>query len=339
MNKLFNYIFLVHLFMFTACMSTGVKVGQESQPGINVPKLNQKEASSLVADNTVWIIQSGLKGEAGLFSENKALPVKSLKVDLKIIEFLASVDISVSYSQVTAGKKLLFKYPAFYGMLVRDFRVNVGGRKFRAIISERESAEEIFKLAKKQGFNAVIVSQKAFSDMVVEVSRNKRSDISVDFEYTQLSSVQGKQRVLALPDFPGLENGQFNLSVSGRFSSELTSFSGLGKKIVGKQFVENIKDIRAFDGGLLIKYSIKEMQGLSSDKRKVLSWDEETFSYREKGSKFLYCDPKITGPAFAFLNMQKMLREGRSFKEVQEYALQSRLLTPLTKFLLVDSIK
>ena len=345
MNKLIKLIFLSQVLIFVGCMSRpreGV-FNSRSMEAAKVAEHKNELANGLVADNTVWVVQAGVKGEAGLFSSNKVLPIKALKVDVDIIEFLASVNVSVSYAALEPNKNLSFKYPAFHGMLVKDFLVQVGTRKFRAVISEKESAEELFNLAKMQGFNAILVSQKSFGDMIVSLSVREKSDLQLEFNYSQLTGVANSKRILALPEFPGLNDGAFNLSIKGNFSSDLVLFEGLGKKVKGHKFVENIDDKAVLKGGLVLKYKTKGFKTLSSDKKNGLMWDSVSKTYKaaalKKGDNAIYCELGTLEQIFGYLHLQKMLKEGKTFKEIQSYAVQSRLLTPITRLLLVDSVK
>lgn len=343
MNKLIKFILLSQVLIFVGCMSREVRVGNKSMEAVKVGEHKNELANGLVADNTVWVVQAGVKGEAGLYSSDKVLPIKALKLDVNIIEFLASVSVSVSYAALRPNKDLSFKYPAFHGMLVKDFLVQVGARKFRAVISERESAEELFNLAKMQGFNAILVSQKSFGDMIVSLSVKEKSDLQVEFNYSQLTAVANSKRILALPEFPGLSDGAFNLSIKGDFSSDLISFEGLGKKVKGHKFVENIDDKKVLKGGLVLKYKTKGFHTLSSDKKNGVMWDSVSKSYKasalKKGDEAIFCELGTLEHVFGYLHLQKMLEEGKPYKEIQSYAVQSRLLTPITRLLLVDSIR
>ena len=342
MNKLFTYIIFTLLFIFAGCSSQSVRFGHE-------PKSNKESQSifsnsdSVVAGKSLWIIEGGLKGEAGLYTGSRAADIKSLSMNISIIEFLASVKVALTYSQIQSAKELTFRYPAFLGLLARDFQMKIGQRKFRAVISGKDSAEEIYQLAKSRGFNAVVVSQKAFGEMIVNASLKEKSDIEILFSYTQLSSLLGKERVLAFPKFHGLDNADFKMDVSGRFLSPLVSLTGLNKKIKGNKFFENITDKEIIKEGLLLKYELNSLHGLSSDKKSVLKWNSITNSYyslpASKVEKYSLCSTEVINPVFAYLRLKEMVSQDKPFKEIEAHTIQSKLLTPITHLLLIDTSK
>jgi len=342
MNKFLPYLLLITLVILSGCSSQSVDLGKSPEAIFNSKNMAMR-SSGVVAADSLWIIKDGLQGEAGLYEGENALPIKSLSIDVNIIEFLASVDLSVSYSQIKPQNELTFKYPAFHGMLVRDFQVNIGERKFRAVISAKDSAEEIYQLAKKRGFNAVIVSQEAFGDMIVKTSIKEKSDIDILYSYTQLSSVSGKDRLIALPSFKGLENSSFNLKLRGSFISPLVSFSGLNKKIKGTKFFENIKDRNVIKNGLQLKYQVQNLHGVSSDQKYAIAWNSQLNIYEPKlvdGSESVAkCKEDILKPAFAFLELRELINKDKPFNEIQSHAIESKLLTPITRLLLIDAIK
>ena len=340
MNKLFKYIIFTMLFICAGCSTQSIKIGHE-------PKSNKESRSifsqsdNVVAAKSLWIIKGGLKGEAGLYTGTKAADIKSLSLDISIVEFLASVKVALTYSQVQSEKELAFRYPAFIGLLARDFQMKIGDRKFRAVISGKESAEEIYQLAKSRGFNAVVVSQKAFGEMIVNASLKEKSDIEILFSYTQLSSLLGKERVLAFPKFHGLENADFKIDISGRFLSTLVSLTGLKKKVKGNKFFENITDKEVIKDGLLIKYELRSLHAISSDKKKMIKWNSNTNSYYSLpvGNVEMYslCKAEIIKPAFSYLRLKEMVSQDKSFKEIEEHTIKSKLLTPISRLLLIDT--
>lgn len=340
MNKLFSYSVLCLLLLLAGCSSQSPGIGGDAVFGENKASMEMRKAVSPLAE-PLWIIQEGLQGEAGLYAGVEALPVKAIDMNVEIIEFLASVDISLTYLQVDSKEDLSFRYPSFIGMLVRDFQMKVGERRFRAVISEKESAEALYKLAMERGFNAVVVSQKAFGEMVVKASLQEKSDIEILFSYTQLSSFTDQQRTIAFPEIKGMENADFNMEVKGRFLAPLKSFSGLNKKVSGNKFSEKTSDREILKGGLLIKYSLSELHGVSADKKTLLEWDAKSSNYRSlspaKMQKYSLCDSELLKPAFEYLKLIEMFKKDRPFKEIEEHAVRSKLLTPITRLLLIDS--
>ena len=209
-------------------------------------------------------------------------------------------------------------------MLVRDFVVKTGQRKFRAIIAEKDSAEELYKLARERGFNALTVSQEVFSDMLVKTSLKEKSNIDILFSYTQLTSLEGKKRVFAIPSFKGLENSSFQMKVNGSFLSPLISLTGLNANVKKKQFSLNVNDKETLDDGLLIKYETEGDAPVSADRETAIIWNSSFKNYQrielEKSTKFSLCADEIIRPAFDFLKLYEMILKDRPFKEIQAFS-------------------
>ena len=350
MNKLISCILFTLVILLAGCSSQQEKVASvpETKVGEN-PRIeakvkggafDMKREINKKPGEHLWIIREGFKGEAGLYNGQAALPIDKLEINMSIMEILAAVDLSISYPALDAAD-LEFRYPAFYGMLVRDFQVKVGNRHFRAVISEKESADEIYRLATQRGFNATLISQKAFGSMIVKTSIKEKSDVKILFSYTQLSAFKGKSRLLAIPQFKGLENASLSLHISGSFLSPLVSFSGLNRSVSGNKFSVSITDREILNKGLLLKYQTKELYPLSADGKTGILWDEKSANYLATtvSKKYLFCQKKVLNPVFAFLSFNKLIEQKRPFKEIQNFAIQSRLLTPLTRLLLVDTQK
>ena len=105
------------------------------------------------------------------------------------------------------------------------------------------------------------------------VNDKKICSYKADFAYTQLTSVDEGQRVFALPAFKGLAKAACSLTVSGDFSSALTSFSGLNKTISGRQFKAQESDRTLLQNELVIKYKTGGFDILTMDGKTGLVWD------------------------------------------------------------------
>ena len=340
MNRIYSYFVLLGFVLLAGCSSEAVFTGKPKTVK-DAEVLSLRKGLSPVSGESIWIIEEGLKGEAGLYNDQIALPIKSLDIDINIVEFLASVDVSLSYSKLKAANNLSFRYPAYHGMLVKDFQVKIGPKKFRAVIVKKEAAKEIYDLARKQSFNAFLVSQKVFGNMIVNTSIREQSDVDILFSYTQLSSVSKKTRLLAIPEFKNLDEAEFNLDVRGNFISPVQHLSGLNKEIKANKFFVNSRDKGLLKGGLIIKYELEELASVTADKKKAVTWNAQSSTYQltstDKVKRFNICSEDAVKPVFSYLTMLNLLKKGKSFKELQDFAIQSKLLTPLTSLLLVDT--
>ena len=74
-----------------------------------------------------------------------------------------------------------------------------------------------------------------------------------------------------------------------------------------------------------------------------LVWDKKSKDYLAvslgDGVKSHRCKSEILRPVYAYLHYRNMVQQGKSVKEVKEYAIKSKLLTSVTRLLLVDSTK
>lgn len=298
---------------------------------------------SLPQDAGVWIVEKGLKGEAGVYAEKEIIPISSLKINMTIFDLLSKVYVSLKFQPPREKKDLQFRYPQVHGMLVESFTVFVDGRRFRAVIAEKESAEELYQLARSEGLSAVKVSQKTFSEMIVSLSLKSQQKISVNFDYTQLSSVSGDSRIIALPEFKGIENADSELRVLGRFASEFENLTGLNKKVTEKNFNVVLKDKELLKKGIQISYKTKVSVALVSPGGDVFYWNRDQKTYdvsRElNGVQKIKVEEKLINKAISYVKYRNAMLKGTPYKEAQNMAIQAKLLTPITKLILVDTVK
>ena len=298
---------------------------------------------SFPQDAGVWIVEKGLKGEAGVYAEKEIIPISSLKINMTIFDLLSKVYVSLKFQPPQEKKDLQFRYPQVHGMLVESFTVFVDGRRFRAVIAKKESAEELYQLARNEGLSAVKVSQKTFSEMIVSLSLKSQQKISVNFDYTQLSSVSGDSRIIALPEFKGIENADSELRVLGRFASEFENLTGLNRKVPEKNFNVVLKDKELLKKGIQISYKTKVPVALVSPGGDVFYWNRDQKTYdvsRElNGVQKIKVEEKLINKAISYVKYRNAMLKGTPYKEAQNMAIQAKLLTPITKLILVDAVK
>ena len=345
MSRILFIVSITAVFLFAGCSSSKRVYNSAPENKTGEPMINPGiiPGDSMIQNIDVWVIEKGLKGEAGVFSGKEIIPISSLKINMTIFDLFSKVYVSLKFQPPKDKNDLEFRYPQIHGMLVESFIVFVNDRKFRAVIAEKESAEEIYQLARNEGLTAVKVSQKAFGEMVVSLSLKSHQQVSVNFDYTQLSSVMGDSRVVALPEFKGIENAVCEMRVLGRFSSEYEGFSGLGENQSEKNFNVVVKDKKLLEKGILITYKTKEPVAMVSPDGEEFYWDSDKKTYDIsrglKGVKKIKVKDELIRQALSYVKFRNAMLKGAPYKEAQNMAIEANLLTPITKLLLVDSVK
>lgn len=344
--------FLRFLLLFILMFITGCAVKSQSESKSTIPGQgltgSDVEAirSGLINSESLWVIVDSPAEKAGLYRQLEELPVSSVNAEVKIVEFLALVDLKIAYSQLEAGQQYQFKYPSANGLVIRTFQVQIGDKKFRAVIAAKKDAEKIYKYALKQDKNAHLIQQKQFSDLLVDFSVKQKSDVLFNFNYSQLLSLEKGKRSFSLPAFYKSEKAGCSLSISGIFSSELSNVEGLDKKLNGqKTFSFKLNESKYLQEGLTFTFSLaKEMKILTSEAfhEKAIKWDEDSKDYivvdQFKKEDTVKVENEFIDPVFNFLEFRKMVREKMKYEELLQKAVNTKLLTPLTGLLLIDAL-
>ena len=116
MNKFILLLFCLAIIFFTSCSSRQVTVGQTPQAKIKGGDIsNENIRSPIVKAEPLWIITEGLKGEAGFFASKETLPIASLKIEVSLIEFLASVNCAYFVFKGESRRRITFQIPCLSG--------------------------------------------------------------------------------------------------------------------------------------------------------------------------------------------------------------------------------
>lgn len=114
-----------------------------------------------------------------------ALPLESTDVRARVLGFIASVDVAQCFSNPYDGKiEALYVFPLPEDAGVTGFVMNVGERRIRAVIREREDAERLYLRARAAGKVASLFTQErpnVFTQKVANIEPGRRIDVNISY--------------------------------------------------------------------------------------------------------------------------------------------------------------
>jgi Ca-activated chloride channel family protein len=116
------------------------------------------------------------------------LPLEHTDVKAQLTFAIGSVTVTQQYHNPYGGKiEAVYVFPLPDDAAVRDFILQVGDRRIRGIIREREEATQIYLEARRQGHVASLMTQERpniFTQRVANIEPGKRIDVSITYFHT-----------------------------------------------------------------------------------------------------------------------------------------------------------
>jgi Ca-activated chloride channel homolog len=137
------------------------------------------------------------------------LPLKHTDVNASISAYIATVRVRQEFHNPFTEKiEAVYTFPLPENAAVNEFIMTIGKRHIRGIIREREEAEEIYREAKRQGYNAALLTQNRpniFTQSVANIEPGREIDINITYFHT-LAYVDGWHEFV----FPMVVGPRFN---------------------------------------------------------------------------------------------------------------------------------
>jgi Ca-activated chloride channel family protein len=141
--------------------------------------------------------------------EEKPLPLKHTDVKADVVGYIASVDVTQQFENPYDQKiEAVYVFPLPENGAVNEFVMQVGARRIRGIVRERQEAERIYADAKRQGYAASLMTQERpniFTQSVANIEPGKQIDISIRY-YNTLAYADGWYEFV----FPMVVGPRFN---------------------------------------------------------------------------------------------------------------------------------
>jgi hypothetical protein len=138
-----------------------------------------------------------------------ALPLAHTDVDATITGYIASVTVNQQFQNPYDGKiEAAYVFPLPQNAAVSGFVMTIGERRIRGIIREREEAERIYREARRQGYNAALLTQERpniFTQRVANIEPGKAIDVDITY-YNTLAYTDGWYEFV----FPMVVGPRFN---------------------------------------------------------------------------------------------------------------------------------
>ena len=116
------------------------------------------------------------------------LPLEHTDVRAQLTLAIGSVTVTQQYHNPYGGKiEAIYFFPLPDDAAVRDFFLQIGDRRIRGIIREREEASQIYLDARRQGHVATLMTQERpniFTQRVANIEPGRRIDVSITYFHT-----------------------------------------------------------------------------------------------------------------------------------------------------------
>jgi len=116
------------------------------------------------------------------------LPLEHTDVKAQLTFTIGSVTVTQQYHNPYSGKiEAVYVFPLPDDAAVRDFILQIGDRRIRGIIREREEATKIYLEARRQGHVASLMTQERpniFTQRVANIEPGRRIDVSITYFHT-----------------------------------------------------------------------------------------------------------------------------------------------------------
>ncbi len=133
-------------------------------------------------------LRASIPGGAPGAEREIPLPLQHTEVSARISAWVASVDVEQKYRNPYAEKiEAVYVFPLPENAAVTGFIMQIGDRRIRAIIREREEAERIYRDARARGHVASLLTQERpnlFTQSVANIEPGKEIDIRITYFHT-----------------------------------------------------------------------------------------------------------------------------------------------------------
>jgi Ca-activated chloride channel family protein len=117
-----------------------------------------------------------------------AVPLKHTEVKAGITGYIATVGVEQQFTNPYAEKiEAVYVFPLPENAGVNEFVMTIGERHIRGIVRERAEAEKIYQEARRQGYQASLMTQERpniFTQSVANIEPGKEIDISIKYFHT-----------------------------------------------------------------------------------------------------------------------------------------------------------
>jgi Ca-activated chloride channel family protein len=117
-----------------------------------------------------------------------AVPLKHTEVKAGITGYIATVGVEQEFTNPYAEKiEAVYVFPLPENAGVNEFVMTIGERHIRGIVRERAEAEKIYREARRQGYQASLMTQERpniFTQSVANIEPGKEIDISIKYFHT-----------------------------------------------------------------------------------------------------------------------------------------------------------
>jgi Ca-activated chloride channel family protein len=145
-------------------------VGQPSTKTIRVPRAQGGELRTMAEGRVV------------------PLPLKHTDVKAQLTLYIGSVTVTQQYHNPYGSKiEAVYVFPLPDDASIRDFIMQVGDRRIRGIIRERDEARRIYLEARRQGHVASLMTQQRaniFTQAVANIEPGKQIDVQITYFHT-----------------------------------------------------------------------------------------------------------------------------------------------------------
>lgn len=116
------------------------------------------------------------------------MPLKHTDVKASIAGFISTVDVTQQFANPFDTKiEAIYVFPLPSNAAVNEFVMQIGTRKIRGIIREKEEARRIYTQAKQQGHVATLLTQdrpNIFTQSVANIEPGKQIDVKIRYFHT-----------------------------------------------------------------------------------------------------------------------------------------------------------
>jgi Ca-activated chloride channel homolog len=116
------------------------------------------------------------------------IPLKHTAIHASITGFIATVQVVQQFHNPFDSKiEALYIFPLPENAAISEFIMNIGERRIRGIIREREEAQRIYHEARNRGHTASLLQQERpniFTQMVANIEPGKQIDVDIRYFHT-----------------------------------------------------------------------------------------------------------------------------------------------------------
>jgi len=188
-----------------------------------VAKLRPILAATPITGEELWVIARGSEpkseapedqagsGELMAEIEGKEIPMPLKHTDVRVFVsgYIGSVQVKQQFLNPYSSKiEAVYVFPLPHNAAINEFIMTIGERRIRGIIRERQEAEQIYQVAKRQGHVASLLTEERpniFTQSVANIEPGREIDVDIHYFQT-LEYVDGWYEFV----FPMVVGPRFN---------------------------------------------------------------------------------------------------------------------------------